>query len=274
MKKPLVIYHGDCADGFGARLAFWLKHKDEVEYFPGYYDGELPDVKDREVYFLDFSYKLNVITKLLEEAKHITIIDHHLSAMEDLKDFEHPKLTKHFEMGHSGAVLAYMHCFPGEEVPMFFKYIEDRDIWKFRYPESKDFAAALFSYEYDIEVWNNLYTTMHLGSFLQEGKAILRKQNKDIKELLRQCKRRMTIAGFDVPVASLPYTLASDACHIMAEGESFSACYFDTETLRKFSLRSKENGEDVSKIAVLFGGGGHRSASGFSVPRTHPLAMA
>lgn len=85
----------------------------------------------------------------------------------------------------------------------------------------------------------------------------------------------MTIAGHDVPVASLPYTLTSDAGHMMAQGETFAACYWDTAEGRVFSLRSTiESGTDVSAIAALFGGGGHAQASGFKVPRDHELATS
>lgn len=30
--KPLVLYHANCADGFGAAFAAWLKLGDEAEY--------------------------------------------------------------------------------------------------------------------------------------------------------------------------------------------------------------------------------------------------
>lgn len=64
----------------------------------------------------------------------------------------------------------------------------------------------------------------------------------------------------------MPYIFASDAGNRMAEGELFSASYFDTPEGRKFSLRSKEGGMDVSEIAKRFGGGGHARAAGFQVP--------
>jgi nanoRNase/pAp phosphatase (c-di-AMP/oligoRNAs hydrolase) len=52
----------------------------------------------------------------------------------------------------------------------------------------------------------------------------------------------------------------------MSEGEPFAATYYDSPRGRVFSLRSQEGGEDVSKIAVLYGGGGHQHAAGFSRP--------
>ena len=36
MSKPLCIYHGNCADGFGAAWAVWKAHPD-WEFFPGVY---------------------------------------------------------------------------------------------------------------------------------------------------------------------------------------------------------------------------------------------
>ena len=40
---------------------------------------------------------------------------------------------------------------------------------------------------------------------------------------------------------------------------------------RVFSLRSTEEGLDVSEIAKQYGGGGHKHASGFRVPYGHEL---
>ena len=77
-----------------------------------------------------------------------------------------------------------------------------------------------------------------------------------------------------MPVASLPYTLTSDAALAMAQGEPFAACYWDTERTRIFSLRSADEGVDVSVIATAYGGGGHQHAAGFAVPRDHELARA
>lgn len=84
----------------------------------------------------------------------------------------------------------------------------------------------------------------------------------------------MTIGGYDVPVASMPATMASDAGHLMAQGELFAACYWDTAGERVFSLRSSAEGMDVAEVAKLYGGGGHAKAAGFKVPRGHVLAVA
>jgi nanoRNase/pAp phosphatase (c-di-AMP/oligoRNAs hydrolase) len=51
----------------------------------------------------------------------------------------------------------------------------------------------------------------------------------------------------------------------------FGGTYYDTATHREFSLRSLGD-FDVSEIAKEFGGGGHKNAAGFKVPRSHPFA--
>ncbi len=83
----------------------------------------------------------------------------------------------------------------------------------------------------------------------------------------------MVIGGITVPVASLPYTLTSDAGHLMAteHASKIGVCYWDTPQGRVFSLRSTDDGPDVSEIAKQYGGGGHAHASGFRVPFDHEL---
>jgi nanoRNase/pAp phosphatase (c-di-AMP/oligoRNAs hydrolase) len=62
----------------------------------------------------------------------------------------------------------------------------------------------------------------------------------------------------------------------MGEGKPFAACYWDTPGGRVFSLRSANDGLDVSEIAAKFGGGGHKHASGFRLAfdDLHKLANA
>ena len=80
---PLVIYHANCWDGF---CAAWIARKalGEIEPFPAYYGASPPDVKDRIVYMLDFSYPRDVMDRLLTEARRTVVLDHHKTAQEAL----------------------------------------------------------------------------------------------------------------------------------------------------------------------------------------------
>lgn len=274
MTRPLVIYHGNCADGFSAAWCFWRKYRTDADYVAGVYQQDPPDVTGRDVYLVDFSYKRAVVEQMLAKANSVTLIDHHKTAIEDLAGVE--GLVQFTDLNRSGATLAWDFVFPGEDRPLLLGHIEDRDLWRFKLPGTREIQAVVFSYEYTFELWDNLMAAdqVELLKLTAAGAAIERKHHKDVAELVGVCQRRMTIGGHDVPVASLPYTLVSDAAHKMAQGEPFAACYWDTAKGRVFGLRATDEGVDVSEVAKQYGGGGHAKAAGFTVPRDHELALS
>ncbi len=285
--RPMVIYHGNCADGFSAAWCFWRKYKDGADYVAGVYQQPPPDVTGRDVYLVDFSYKAPVVERMLLHANSVTLIDHHKTAIDDLAPLkaqwaadpgalDGDNFGWFCDLERSGATLAWDYLFPDEARPLLLGHIEDRDLWRFKLPGTREIQANVFSHEYTFETWDKLMSAnqAELLQMTAAGAAIERKHHKDIAELVKVCQRRMVIGGYDVPVASLPYTLSSDAGHLMAKSEPFAACYWDTADGRVFSLRSTDEGLDVSEIAKQYGGGGHAKAAGFNVPRNHELATS
>ena len=283
MSKILCIYHGNCADGFGAAWAVRHALGERVEFHPGVYGDPPPDVSGRHVLMVDFSYKREVLEAMGKLAKTILILDHHKTSAEDLAGFKEvapyavwydntldmvaegdPPIAVLFDMGRSGAGITWDYFFSPEPRPELIDHIEDRDLWRFDLDGTRAIQAAVFSYPYDFEIWDNLMDA-DLSALEIEGEAIERKHFKDIEELLAVTKRRMTIGGYTVWVANLPYTLTSDAGHQLcevAQAGPFGVCYWDTPDGRVFSLRSVGD-FDVSEIAKKYGGGGHRNAAGF-----------
>jgi len=287
MTRPMVIYHGNCADGFSAAWCFWHKYGEGADYVAGVYQTPPPDVTGREVFLVDFSYKRAVVEDMLKVAASVTLIDHHKTAIDDLRPLKEQILMTNGEgmgdnfgwycdLNRSGATLAWDYLFHGQDRPLLLGHIEDRDLWRFKLPGTREIQAMVFSYEYSFELWDKLMAAdqVELLKMTAAGAAIERKHHKDVAELVGVCQRTMSIGGHTVPVASLPYTMVSDAAHAMAEGQPFAACYWDTADGRVFGLRSTDEGLDVSEIAKLYGGGGHAKAAGFKVPRTHVLAAA
>lgn len=287
MNKVLCIYHANCADGFGAAWAVRHALGNEVEFHAGFYGKEPPDVTHRHVVLVDFSYKRLALEAMRERALSVIVLDHHKTAAADLAGCDAPPnywiyrdvigtgvslpLCALFDMERSGAGIAWDYFHPGQARPALIDHIEDRDLWRFKLPKTREIQSSVFSFPYDFEIWDGL---MHddVAHLAAEGIALERKHHKDIAELVALTKRTMTIGGYAVPAASLPYTLSSDAGNLMAQGERFAACYWDTAEHRVFSLRSVDGGLDVSEVAKVYGGGGHKNASGFQVPRDHPLA--
>ena len=302
---PLVIYHAKCADGF---TAAWAVHKAmQAEYFAATYQSPAPDVTGRDVVMVDFCYKPHLMLELQRKARSILVLDHHKTADEDLPNnpltaedqltvlrsstrewqtWEHfqscvqmdqweniPKAIIYavIDQERSGAGIAWDFFHPGVPRPALVNHVEDRDLWRFALPGTREIQAAIFSRPYTFEAWDSL-ATMDPEDLRREGVALDRKHHKDMGELVEVCRRRMTIAGHSVPTANIPYIMTSDAGALLAQGEPFAACYWDTERTREFSLRSNADGLDVSAIAATYGGGGHARAAGFRVPRDHELA--
>lgn len=273
-QRPLVIYHANCADGFGAAWVYWKRFGVNCDFYPGVYSSAPPDVTGRDVFLADFSYKRAVVAEMLTIAHSVTLVDHHRTALEDLNDL--PGLFYFCDLERSGAMLAWNHCFGDADPPLLLGHIQDRDLWRFKLAGTREITAFVFSLEYTFDQWDKLMSAdqVELLKMTASGAALERKHRKDIEALVKACKRRLTIGGHDVPAASLPHFFSSDAGALMAQGEKFAASYWDTETHRVFSLRSTAEGMDVHKIAEEYGGGGHAKAAGFRVPRSHSLAQA
>lgn len=259
-KRPLVIYHGNCADGFSAAWCFHNSQEEaqiSYDFHAGIYGEELPDVEDRIVYMVDFSYKADKVAKILELCTGLYFIDHHKTAIEDLKQFaDHPKFIAYTDLERSGAMLAWdflhntewiydAHPAGGykkprleatyartfdlyKEPPLLLDHVQDRDLWRFKLDGTRPIQAAMFSKEYTFENWDEMMKPgdkaaqvverMHLW---EQGAAIERKHFKDIKEFIETSEHWILIefngTNYNVPAVNVPYMWASDAGHMLLE---------------------------------------------------------
>jgi uncharacterized protein len=267
---PLIIYHANCLDGFGAAYAAYCYFQTlglEGEYYPASHGEQPPQCDGRDVYILDFSYKRPLLKTLCQQATHLTILDHHISAEQELAGLtqEHANLTVLFDMQRSGAIITweYFHLTPP---PPLLRHIQDRDLWRFHLPDSAAVNAALMSYPFTFDTWNQLSQESALPTLISEGEAI----NRYRRQMIERYKKKVvigTVAGYHVPVVNCPASITSELLGELAQDYPFAASYEDKGERRGWSLRSRgEHGADVAAIAQAFGGGGHRNAAGFSTP--------
>lgn len=270
--KPLVLYHGSCVDGFTAAWAAWRRFKDTADYKAVQYGQDPPDVTEYDVvYILDFSYPIDVLEKMQRGTKgeyftNVYVLDHHKSAEEQLKDF--PGAI--FDMTHSGAYLAWQRFQPEYEVPALVRYVEDRDLWKWELPHSREISAAIASYLFEFDVWDEL--DVRLEAFInnrhylvQEGDAILRYQKQQIGRICSHVDLHGYIGGHrKIPTVNscvLQSEVGEELLRRYPEAPFVGVYYMDNNKIR-WSLRSRGD-FDVSEIAKQYGGGGHRAAAGF-----------
>ncbi len=271
---PLVIYHGNCLDGFGAAYAAYCHPLfKNAEFVAGIYGTPLPDVTNRDVYFLDFSAKRQQMLEVIAKANHVTIIDHHKSAQEDLKILDAPNLTLIFDMSKSGAVLAWEFFHPDTVIPDAASLIQDGDLWQFQYEATKPFVANMYSHEFTFEFFESVYQFAELtidGNsqaweyFMIEGQSINRSKNQVIKKLIEDSRVNfMQLGSYYVPSVNCDSMFANEAATLLSTNHPFAVAYHDVNNHRVYSLRSSKEGIDVSMVAQAYGGGGHFHAAAF-----------
>jgi len=274
MSHPItIIYHANCPDGFGAALSAWLYLKQQADYnknnitfYQGKHGSSPPDCSNHIVYILDFSYRRQAMQQLCQDAHKVILIDHHISAYKDLKGLEKkcPKLSMHFDMQQSGAVLSwkYFHSTP---VPRLLMHIQDNDLWQFKLKNTRTIISAIMSQPLKLKLWASWLNDKKALKILHaEGQILERHRKKQIKHY-KQAACLGNIAGYSIPVVNAPASIGSELLHQLSNGHPFAAAYEDKPERRIWQLRSGgDKAIDVSKIAVLFGGGGHKHASGFS----------
>lgn len=286
-KPDIMLYHANCADGFGAAWAAWMRWGDAVEYIPVSYGQAPPDVSGKQVLIGDFSYKRDQLADLSRNASSIVVLDHHKTAEEELSGYNWggveplslrqlppnmPPCIASFDMNRSGAVMTWQFCHPGEGVPLLLSLIEDRDLWRFTMQETKPFGVWLRCEPFSFQRWNELSTELEarqgLNRIMGEADAMQRFFDQKVGEIAR-LSRRGLLDGHEVPLCNCPPMFASEVGHwLLDENPSapFVACYSDQGKARGYSLRSRDDRMDVAEIAKKFGGGGHRNAAGFGVP--------
>jgi uncharacterized protein len=295
--KPLVIYHDNCTDGFGAAFAAWMKFGEDAEYLPmsyGALTGEMNDkVRDAEVYVLDFSFSKLQMNYLFRYAANIVWLDHHKTAFEmwcpahgyDL--FTQGEIVTDskpigchivLDNNKSGALLAWEFFHPDADVPQFIRNIDDRDRWQFKLEGSKEVHAFLQSIKpWTFEKWERLLSMPEpeWNGAVLAGEGILRVQEQNVQQMAKQARKcciwKHCGDVLDERNEFEENGLAANAClhqselgHELANmsGTYGLIWYFNAAGRINCSLRS--NGAyDVSAIAKAFGGGGHKNAAGF-----------
>ena len=251
----LILYHAECADGFGAAWAIWRRYPD-AEYRPVKH-GEAPptNLAGHHIVMVDFSYNRSTLEAMAKDAASLVVLDHHITAEQALADLPYA----YFDLNKSGAVLGWEWAHD-EPAPWLLRYIQDKDLWHWALPNSREISAALASHPFDFELW----TRFEQRELEREGRAILRYEN----ELVTKLASHATLVEFEgatVPAVQSSVLTSQIGERLSAE-HPFCVIWHDRNGRRYFSMRSREEGTDVGAIAASFGGGGHTHAAGFSVP--------
>jgi uncharacterized protein len=248
-----------------------LKYQDneeEWEYGLNFvFDDDEPVYRSgaNDVYIVDFSYPLKALAKLGMSSRTLVILDHHKTAQEALKDF--PGAI--FDMNKSGAMLAWEYFHPDKQPPKLIEYVQDRDLWKKKFPETDIIAGALPLLQGDMQRWDDaaMNNDCELHELYQNGLIIDQYKTIKVTEGLKAVKV-LPYRGYKAGVRN--YTdNASDmgeAIYNNLKADMAMTYFVDNDGVVTVSFRSKqEGGPDVGALAKELGGGGHKNASGARV---------
>jgi uncharacterized protein len=273
--QPLIIYHGrNCPDGFAAALAAWLYYDCQAE-FVGLDHGDIQSVADlpalqgRAVYILDFSFSAEILRAIEERAAKLVMLDHHKSAAEKLSGFSCRCGVVHFDMNKSGARLAWEFFYPEQAVPDLVRFVEDRDIWVWQYPQSPGFLAALDMEPCEFVRWNEIaqFDATELAQYIERGQAMDEKFRK-LASVIAESAQPVTFNGLHGLMVNAPGIFHSLIGDILSRQSGTFALMWsiDKNGGVKAGLRSQRSFNCIP-LAESMGGGGHAQACGFKMDR-------
>ncbi len=288
-----VIFHAGCPDG---RTAAWLLTK----VLPGgivlhahAHGDAAPRIDGGDVWIVDIAFSPAQLLAWAELADRVIVLDHHLTAAERLAEMNEPLdrtlarivrpdwrgLTVSIEMAHSGAGLAALAATalqPGTTIPEFVHDIEDRDLWRWARPGSREVCAAfdeLVGLCDDVDGLDHV-AALHRDELVTIGTPIVAALDATVEELCAGAEL-VDVAGSLVPLAKVPEKRMGSlvgarllALHPAAPFSGYWIAEPDTPLIQ-VGLRSDDARVDVAHVAARFGGGGHRNAAGCSC---HDLA--
>jgi len=269
--QPIIIYHAQCPDGFGAAYAAWRKYGADAQYVPAQH-GRYPTLDElkvdgREVFILDFSFPREQLEALAGRAKSVVVLDHHKTAQTALEGF--PGAV--FDMSKSGARLAWEHFHPTTPVPRLLECIEDRDLWRWKLAESAEVLSYVDTLPFDFVEWDRL-AQMSKGDWEQligNGAQMNRKFQSVAKGIARSAEPVCFcgVHGHKVNVGACDTLMVSQVGeYVYEENGTFALLWRIEKGMLLVSLRAKQGTVDVSAMAERFGGGGHPASSGFALP--------
>lgn len=269
MRRPiLVLYHDNCPDGFTAAWSVYKALGVMVAEYRGVNYGQPPvtedDVRDRQVFMVDFSYPRAVLDTIAKAAGNVMVLDHHKTAQADLDGWTNGRAI--FDMERSGAGIAwdYFHRAPR---PNIVAYVEDRDLWRWNLRGSREVSEYMFSVPRTFEAYDEAadYLESHLAGAIATGTVLLRVKRERVAAICKNVRwMRFGRENVAVPVVNAQSDMSELGEYLAERHGGIGGYYFDRADRRQWGFRSTAPGFDVSELCKQYGGGGHAAAAGFT----------
>ncbi len=280
MKKIVATYHKDCTDGTAA-AAVILKKFPEALVFPLHHSYTREDLQpiisliDNETDFYTIDCALGV-NEMLNKGVKVTTIDHHASVKESCEKLskENSNYSFVFDNDRSGASLSWNYFFPDQELPELIKYVEDVDLWKWKYGDDTKNVINYFSMFSNKPEEFLKYMSSDLSDIKTLGKAITMYKDEKEKQYSEILPIKMKIGKFEVPAINLVNSKSEMGNYFSQKfGETVMLYNIDGDSV-KISFRSfQDYNPSALELAETVGGGGHSRAAGAKIKLSTFLSM-
>ena len=286
-----IVYHYPCNDGVAS---LWIaNYNKDIPEKVSCKAGTNPqiDVFNKNIIFVDLCPKLDYLFEICKTAKNVVILDHHKTTI-DTFEINKKKCPDNLhlvlDITKSGCQITWDYFFPGSKGPWFIDYVGDRDLWAWKLPNSKEINQVFFDNNmFDAYYLDNItklldYTQEQINDIVKEGTVLLKVQKKQMdtaiyRSLEATIKVNETI--YNVWLGTT-YGDRSELGNLLTNKPlssgnlpDFSATWIYEPKANEWwiSLRGHKVSPDLSVIAGAFGGGGHKSASAFSIKSPQTL---
>jgi oligoribonuclease NrnB/cAMP/cGMP phosphodiesterase (DHH superfamily) len=176
-------------------------------------------------------------------------------------------------MNRSGAGLTWDYYFSDTGRPPLVSYVEDRDLWRHKLPDSEVINAYIATLPFTFEAWEQASQLMlsdqeagvSLSQAKQWGQMAQQKTLQYVREVTKNT-RSVNFEGLAVPCVNAPQVdiseLLDGVCKQFPDAPFVVGWWQRGDGIFQYSLRSRGD-FDVSEVAKKHGGGGHKSAAGF-----------
>ena len=303
---PVVILHDTDQDGYGAATAaaHWAEtHNTDYKLVPlskgAYYNGipfeDLPE--EAGLYLvLDFSFEHEKLFTLAERGP-VAVIDHHRTFAErvwpthtpqigvkEVKGPDGASFIAVYDENRSAAVLTWRALVDTaareagapetEDVPDILHYIEDYDLWNWKYEKTDVVHEGLEAEGYEVEDLMQYINGSTVG-LMKAGRVACSYRDKQITHHVKHANVQGVCWDADMgPVEAVivkcsTSNLKSKLGHRVLEeypDAHFAIVYTADLVEDKVYCSLRSRGDfDVRRVAESLGGGGHEAAAGCSL---------
>lgn len=290
-----IIYHDDI-DGISSAAIVYNYHKDVVNSTfnfieCSYNSDELPPVesfkKSDIIYIVDYSIPIDYMEKLIYEIRAMVIwIDHHKSAIENYDinySFEPVNIPgiRLYDTEESAVLLTwkyfYSFSYLNKNIPEAVQLISDYDTWK--WSKTNNLNAKYFMYGLLTttlkngpmsSVYKNLFyeseqiKKANLFNIIEIGKNVVEYLNVENEVFGQKYAYESKLFDYNVLVINTAHANTSFFESFFHKDYDIYIGWIYTGKEYKVSMFTRKDSIDLSKIAKSLGGGGHKSAAGFS----------